>query len=158
MRLLDKKLIDLIQSAKYKLSQKEDGPIYGFIGEKNSTVLKSVSNTNPYYEFLSNFDGARFGTIDLWSYNELLKKQFIIEGFVEKQYDWLVIGRINDDPLFMNKKSGEIFLYDLYKMEVFEELGDLSNFLTHYGFGDGYKKFILNVSNNEWYKFIKELR
>lgn len=108
-----------------------------------------------YYNLLRLTNGARCGDIDLWSYSELEKNQFVLSNIQDEKESWLSIGQILYEPLIINRFNGNVYKYivDEDSMICF---GKFNFFLKNSVLGSGYCNIIRNSENDDWFLFLKK--
>lgn len=128
------------------------GKLNDGIGEMNET---NTLKLGVYYNLLRLTNGARCGDIDLWSYSELEKNQFVLLNIQDDKESWLSIGQILYEPLIMNRFNGNVFKYivDEDSMKCF---GEFNFFLKNSVLGSGYCNIIPNSENDDWFMFLKK--
>ncbi len=128
------------------------GKLNDGIGEVNEETRLKLGK---YYDFLSLTNGARCGEIDLWSYSELEKNQYVLSDIQDEKESWLSIGQILYEPLLINRFDGNVyeFIVDDGSKSCF---GELDFFLKNYVFGSSYCKVIPNSEKDDWILFLKE--
>lgn len=138
----------LVLKFKNELEQKQDNIIFGKINGENLLIKEK----GIYYDFLRIADGVRCGVIDLWSYKDILRNQYMIINKAK----WLCIGQVNYIPLVLEKESNDVYIYD----EVNEEnkqwsfVGNFSDFIVDYLLGNKYAMFVSDYEDDLWYQFI----
>ncbi|MFJ5789242.1 hypothetical protein ACIP9G_04080 [Lysinibacillus sp. NPDC093197] len=108
-----------------------------------------------YYNLLRLTNGARCDDIDLWSYSELEKNQFVLSNIQDEKESWLSIGQILYEPLIINRFNGNVYKYivDEDSMICF---GKFNFFLKNSVLGSGYCNIIPNSENDDWFLFLKK--
>lgn len=138
----------LVLKFKNELEQKQDNIIFGKINGENLLIKEK----GIYYDFLRIADGVRCGVIDLWSYKDILRNQYMIINKAK----WLCIGQVNYIPLVLEKESNDVYIYD----EINEEnkqwsfVGNFSDFIVDYLLGNKYAMFVSDYEDDLWYQFI----
>ncbi|MGG3283320.1 hypothetical protein [Paenibacillus solani] len=111
-----------------------------------------------YFEFLTESDGARFGAVDLWSFEELPSHQFRVTEFFGGTEKWFEVGQVLYEPLVIEKSSGQVYcFFQGHPARVGQTLGDFNLFLLNYVFGRKYEELVPNVQSEEWYQFLKRI-
>lgn len=108
-----------------------------------------------YYDLLKLTNGARCGDIDLWSYSELERNQYVLSDMQDDKASWLSIGQILYEPLIMNRFDGTVCRLDEDGTAMYG-LGELEFFLNDVVFGSGYCKVIPDSEQDDWYLFLKK--
>lgn len=111
-------------------------------------------------------DGILAGYFDMPSAGQLADFQSDLEGAPEftgipdDPGRWFVFAVLVDEPLFINRESGSVWLFpwtgDEWYMrnEFFEIAPDLDSFMRYYVFGPGYAE--IGSDDDEWYAFLGE--
>lgn len=159
VRRVDKHLYDLITKVKVTLEAEPDSIIYGELGAGRSDLEMKDTALQSYLEFLKQFNGARCGAIDLWSFETLSSHQYRIADIRGGPDQWLEIGQILYEPLVINKYSGHIYYCKQDHQEVWtkKDLGDFNHFLCHYVFGLKYEEIVPDVHQDEWYSLLDKI-
>ena len=103
-------------------------------------------------QFLAEADGGTFGSIDIWSVEELGKKQFYATQMPGGSDVWLVVGQILYEPLAVSRKTNQVVLHPQNGEP--RSLGKIDEFLSHIAFGDGYAEVIPDAEEEEWWHLI----
>jgi hypothetical protein len=114
--------------------------------------LNANTGVEPWDRFLAEADGGRFGSIDLWSADELDQKQFYASEMPGGSGAWLVIGQILYEPLAVSRETNQVVLY-ARNCEP-KDLGEIDYLLAHTVFGDGYASVIPDAEQEEWWQLI----
>lgn len=158
---MNDKLRGIIRLTKDELGKDPSSILFGQLedglldkGEDNGSAIR------PYYDFLRECNGARCGSIDLWSDELLSGIQFRVTDMPGGADKWLCIGQILYEPVVMNKADGMV--YRFYQGAETEGPADcfgiLDEFLIEYVFGTRYADIIPNADDEEWYQLIKKLK
>ncbi|WP_146172216.1 SMI1/KNR4 family protein [Melghirimyces profundicolus] len=110
-----------------------------------------------YIEFLRECNGATFGSIILFSWDELSEEEWRLWGMEEETKNWICIGvTLSDEVIALNKYDGSVHLF--HQGPPFQHLGvlgkDFNEFLGDYVFGIKY----LDIScgdKDDWYQILK---
>lgn len=139
---------NILLKLKKKLEQKPDNIIFGKINEGNLFIKEK----GVYYNFLRIADGIRCGIIDLWSYNDILRNQYMI---ADKE-KWLCIGQANYMPLMLQRKLNNVYVYDENNEDDKQWIliSDFNHFIMNYVLGDSYAVFNPSYEEDLWYQFI----
>lgn len=139
---------NILLKLKKKLEQKPDNIIFGKINEGNLFIKEK----GVYYNFLRIADGIRCGIIDLWSYNDILRNQYMI---ADKE-KWLCIGQANYMPLMLQRKLNNVYVYDENNEDDKQWIliSDFNHFIMNYVLGDSYAVFNSSYEEDLWYQFI----
>ena len=148
-----------IEKAKEILDLDPNAPI---IGEMvNSTIstesLKKYSQWSEYCEFLQLVNGARCGSIDLWSLDELESNQYMVEHLANDCSSWICVGQILYEPLLLQKGTNQLLLFLSENDKNGEKLGTFDTFLEKVVFGTEYKKYVEDGELDEWWGLINKL-
>lgn len=131
------------------------------IGKINIQISKRENNLfpNAYFNFLQVCNGARCGSIDLWSAELIPKNQYRVTEMEGGKEKWLCIGQVLYEPLVMNLVDEGIYLfYQGFEKDIEAKyLGKLDDFLENYVFGAKYAELIPDVEDEEWYRFLKKI-
>ncbi len=108
----------------------------------------------PYFEFLSETNGGRFGSIDIWSSDEYSNRQYQTVDFPGASDRWIVIGQILYEPLALEAKTGKLYLFRRDGDLNGEYLGLFDYFFTNVVFGCDYTKIIPDGDKDEWWSIL----
>lgn len=147
---MNERLKDRIHQLRARLARGSAGIVAGEIRPPNPSAGTGVENWD---QFLAEADGGRFGSIDIWSLDELDKNQFYAIDMPGGQRAWLVVGQILYEPVAVSRKTGEVVLHP--QNGKVRDLGDTDQFLTHVVFGDGYVDVIPDGYQDEWWSVIE---
>ena len=154
---MDIKIVKMLDIAKDKLNLDLTSIVYGELSKGNSSIINENEKLNEYFEFLKHCDGARFGGIDLWSYEELPSNQYRCADLCKGE-QLLEIGQILYEPLVINKINGEVgYLSQDKPNEIKYRFGSFNNFLINYVFGIKYSEIIPDSHEDNWFDFIQTL-
>lgn len=103
-------------------------------------------------QFLAEADGGSFGSIDIWSVDELDQKQFYASQMPGGSAAWLVVGQILYEPLAVSRKTHQVVLHPQNGDPMI--LGKIDDFLSHTVFGNGYAEVIPDAEQEEWWQLI----
>lgn len=151
---------EIIEKIKKELSEDPNGPIKGKVSKGIDLKFQSIDiGVEKYYEFLKICNGARFGDIDFFSFDNLDDAQYFIEDSLDDNHQWMNIGQILYEPLVIDKKDGRIYQLGSYPGEgTVKCYGEFDDFLLEYVFGEKYKEIIPDSEDDEWYKVLKKLK
>ncbi|MGY3202193.1 hypothetical protein [Streptomyces sp. TE5632] len=120
-----------------------------------------------YLEFLLAADGAIMGSVVILDRKFVVKAQALISpGMVEIPEDpgsWFVVGKINENPVLINRQDGSIWAYpdmltSWWESHRFERVADsLAEFVLHYGLGSGYLRLVNSSESDEWWLLLRRL-
>jgi len=150
-----KKIVDCLKES---LKEDPSNIVFGKLndGIEGDSEVNSLK-LGKYFALLNLTNGARCGDIDLWSYSELERNQYVLSDIQDEKESWLSIGQILYEPLIMNKFDGNVYRFitdeDDTLMNCF---GELDFFLKNYVFGSGYCKAIPNFEEDDWFLFLKK--
>lgn len=139
----------LIKSVKKSLEIESNNMIIGDLNEGWNGVNNFI-----HLSYLSEFNGGRCGSIDLWSMDKLSENQYRLSAL--NQNEWLEIGQVLYEPLVLNKTSGEVYLMDEDVEKKKASFKDTEYFLSNYVFGQRYKEIIPEGEKDEWYIFLEK--
>ncbi|MFD0590086.1 hypothetical protein ACFQZE_19065 [Paenibacillus sp. GCM10027627] len=143
---------------KEELAVLSDSIIYGELNDGNTGIKSDKETFKQYYEFLTESDGARFGAIDLWSFDGLSSHQFRLSEFFGGTERWLEVGQVLYEPLVIEKNSGQVYcFYQGHPDMVGQPLGDFNFFLFNYAFGRKYEELVPGAHLEEWYQFLRRI-
>lgn len=120
----------------------------------------AIEKIGAYSEFLEVTNGARFGAIDFWSYDDLGRNQFVLHERQNSNGSLIAIGQILYEPLVLDTvdKSVYTFKQDDDSALPMTFIGDFDHFLSHYVFGEKYQEIIPDYDSDEWILFLKEIK
>jgi len=130
---------------------------------KAGTVASAPSGASAalagYYDFLVEVDGARCGSIDLWSSGELRDKQYVVQSLPGGRESWVSIGQVLYEPLVLNLESGKVSQVSGQPTEDAEirELETLETFLDEFVFGPRYAEIVPDADQEEWFQLLEKL-
>lgn len=160
---MSEKLNNLIQKIKSALETDPDGPIIGKInpGKVFDNQILSEGNKD-YYEFLAVSNGARCGSIDIFSFETMSKNEYyvdFIEDIADSQLEWSYIGQCVYEPILLNRLDGLVYqFFEGPPLEKGECYGTFDEFITNYVFGEKYNDIVPDAKNDEWYKLLLRLQ
>jgi hypothetical protein len=137
--------------AQLRLALKQDpaGIVTGEVRPPNSNAATGIALWD---QFLAVADGGTFGSIDIWSVDELNNKQFYASQMPGGSEDWLVVGQILYEPLAVSRETNQIVLHP--RNGEPRPLGKIDEFLSHIAFGDGYAEVVPDAEQEEWWQLI----
>ncbi|GAB2882307.1 hypothetical protein GCM10027074_58370 [Streptomyces deserti] len=77
--------------------------------------------------------------------------------------DWFCIGKIDEDPVFLHRPTGEIWGFPdtgviWWQSEIFEKFADdLNTFLLDSAFGSGYQEISGDDPDDAWLTVLRQL-
>lgn len=154
------KLKWIIETVKLELRKEPSAIVIGKLGDRNKNeILNDNLKIQSYYEFLREYNGARFGSIDLWSSELLLKNQYRVTEIPGGEDNWTCIGQILYEPTVINKKDGKVYrFYQGHETDMQADcFGVFDEFLLRYVFGEKYAEIIPDAEEEEWYQFLKRI-
>ena len=122
-------------------------------GELRTGVSNPSSGVAEWDSFLSDVNGGRFGSFDIWSVEELQMNQVFASAMPGGEDHWLVIGQMIYEPIGVNRKSGEIVCFPEGREVI--ELGDVRSFVADFLLGNSYAKVIPNSEQDEWWQVLR---
>lgn len=121
---------------------------------------EAIKKNDAYSEFLKVTDGARFGAIDFWSYDDLKRNQFVLHERQNSNGTLLSVGQILYQPLILDSADQSVYTFkqddDLAIPLTF--IGDFDDFLSTYVFGEKYQEIIPDYNGDEWILFLKTIK
>lgn len=124
-----------------------------------TSELLDNSKLTEYIDFLKESRDSAFGEVVLFSYSELQEYQYYIDELPDKYSDLICIGKILSDPIMISKKDGKVYWISGYPYLLNKKcLGNFNRFMMIYVFGRRYSQIIPWADEDEWYKFLRELR
>ncbi|WP_433131281.1 SUKH-4 family immunity protein [Micromonospora sp. CA-240977] len=118
-------------------------------------------------ELLETADGILAGAFDLpgaANINDLqshLDSMPEFTGVADEPSEWLVFGRLHDEPLLIRRDTGAVWYFpaettdEWFAREFFLEVAsDLDSFLAYYVFGAGYGE--IGFDHDDWWGFLGE--
>jgi hypothetical protein len=103
--------------------------------------------------FLAVSDGGRFGSVDVWSSDELPQNQFRAEVRPGGTSHWLEIGQVAYAPVFLRRSDGAIELPE-FAHTTNRVVPDIDTFLDYYVFGSQYAELFDGAQNDRWNGFL----
>lgn len=154
---MDKNVIDKLRYVKMKLMEYEDSILFANFNEgKDNKKIFDELNLSEYQEFIKFSNGARFGSVDLWSLDDIPRNQFYIS---EYSNIWTCVGQILYEPIVIDKKNAYIYLFDINTNYVSDKIkfGEFNNFLNEFVLGEQYSRIIPDADSDDWYLFLKKI-
>ncbi|ANF95592.1 hypothetical protein [Paenibacillus bovis] len=151
------RLEEILKKIKNELLTSENNIIIGKMNNGVELNVASMMEVDTYSIFLEKSDGARFGSIDLWSYSELKENQFRVSELEGRHEKWIKIGQILYEPLLLCKENNSVYLFNTDTEQLYCISSDLCFFFENCVFGAGYIALVSDYHNDDWYKFLKKL-
>lgn len=156
---MNSRLNSLLQVIRHELEHDDSSIIYGDMQKGIDTYGDIEANLVQFYEFLKISNGARFGSIDLWAYEELERQQYRLDQWIGESDNWLEIGQLLYEPVVISKLTGEIsILMDEVSINDSKKIIQFDDFLIHYILGKGYEELVPGLEYDEWYHFLVRLK
>ncbi|WP_053781345.1 hypothetical protein [Paenibacillus xylanivorans] len=156
---MNSRLNSLLQVIRHELEHDDSSIIYGDMQKGIDTYGDIDANLVQFYEFLKISNGARFGSIDLWAYEELERQQYRLDQWIGESDNWLEIGQLLYEPVVISKLTGEIsILMDEVSINDSKKIIQFDDFLIHYILGKGYEELVPGFEYDEWYHFLVRLK
>jgi len=157
---MNTKLLQTINLVKKELDKNPDSIIFAKLkfGLKIGDI--EIEKIGVYSEFLKITNGARFGSIDLWNYDDLKRNQFVLHDRQNSKESLISIGQILYEPLILdiNDQSVYTFKQDDDPDIAMTFIGDFDSFLSNYVFGEWYGKIIPDYDSDQWILFLKKVK
>ncbi|MGW7273164.1 hypothetical protein ACWGH5_21880 [Streptomyces sp. NPDC054864] len=167
--MISTELTDLLRESRALLSEDFE------LGMMNDTPAPYGGRPLPsdipddYAEYLRQANGGIFGRVVLFDAKVVVDSQFYADTMDEAPVQlgrekWFCIGKVNDDPIFIDRRSGNIWGFPdtgviWWQSETFEMFSrDLDGFLRHYAFGAGYAELTGATSDDTWLEVLARLR
>ncbi|MHC1748057.1 MAG: hypothetical protein AB9856_06665 [Cellulosilyticaceae bacterium] len=150
-------VLDKLKYIKMKLNEDEESIVFADLNEgTDDKIFSNEPNLVEYQDFIKFCNGARCGSIDLWGLEDIPKNQFYIGQYTDI---WICIGQILYEPIVINKKNGNVYLFDTSNscVEYNKKFGSFNNFLNKFVLGNQYNEIIPDIKSDEWYIFLKKI-
>jgi len=156
---MNEEITKIIDCLKEGLKEDPSSIVYGKLNDGITGIDEEAGSLQigKYYDLLRITNGARCGDIDLWSYGELERNQYVLSDMQDEEESWLSIGQILYEPLIMNRFDGNVYKLD-EDGNTMNGFGELDFFLKNDVFGSGYCKLIPDSEQDDWFLFLKEKR
>lgn len=156
---MNEKIKKKIALVRERLEGDPGGLVAGELRPGRPDIAVSPDGSATYYEFLSEANGARCGSIDLWSAEEIPGKQFMTVALPGGGDRWLSIGQVVYEPLVIDRKTGDVAIFQQGPPMGLPgaEQGDLDRFLDESVFGPRYAEIIPDSHDEEWFQILQEL-
>jgi len=155
---MDDKFKGYINTVRDYLKKKPDkGLPFIKINQGNNKIQHENPMLNEYINFLRECNGAAFGSVLLFSWDELSEEEWRLRG-LDNIKNWICIGvTLSDEAIALNKNDGSIHLF--YHGPPFEHVRVLgksfNEFLEDYIFGIKYLE--IAYEKDEWYQVLEDL-
>ena len=149
-------LRDRLAKAKRALAaDPRHGRVAGEIGEPAGIPGdETLRGWETYRDFLRVADGASLGVADLWSYQDLPKKQHIAVDLPGQAKTWLVVGQLLYEPLAMERDTGIVRLFRRDGDPLGEQIGDFDDLMGRL-LGPGYALLVPDAEDDEWWSLLE---
>jgi hypothetical protein len=119
-----------------------------------------IEKLGVYSEFLDITNGARFGAIDLWSYDDLTRNQFVLHDRQNSKESLISIGQILYEPIILDINDQKVYTFKLDDDSDIPMtfIGGFDYFLRNYVFGERYGEILPDYDSDEWIIFLKDLK
>lgn len=156
---MDKRLLDIINLVKHELDRDPASIIFAQLRQGLNLTRDEILKTSAYSDFLEVTNGARFGSIDLWSYENLKRSQFVLLDRQNTQGSLLAIGQVLYVPLILDTSNHSVYTFKQdEELDVpMKFLGEFDDFLNNYVFGKKYGEIIPDYETDEWILFLKSI-
>lgn len=145
-------LRDKIARARAALTADPMGVVAGEVRAPAVVVPSHVRDRWALFaDLLAEADGGRFGSIDVWSLAEYEAKQYPSVDFPGGRERWLIIGQLLYEPMALDSKTGQLYLFARDGDEDGENLGEFDEFFTDAVFGSRYAQVIADGDKDEWW-------
>lgn len=154
---MNEEITKIIDCLKEGLKEDPSTIVFGKLNDGIMGVHEEAESLQlgKYYDLLKVTNGARCGDIDLWSYSELERNQYVLSDMQDDKESWLAIGQILYEPFIMNKFDGTVYRLD-EDGTTMNDFGELDFFMQNVVFGSGYCKVIPDSEQDDWYLFLKK--
>lgn len=116
----------------------------GQIGEgRRDPPPPALARWTPYADFLAIADGATFGSIDLWSSEDLPENQYQVVDLPGGAERWLIVGQVVYEPLALEADTGELRVFPRYGVVEGQPLGL-------------FESFVLRVLSGEYSELVRD--
>lgn len=152
-------LKSILGKIKEHIKKDSQSILYGDFNEGAPSINKDNTAINEYMDFLSECNGARFGSIEFWSFDELPSHQYRVEDLPGGKDNWLEIGQILYEPLVICKLDGKLYSFlQGFATDNMECFSNFDDFLTNYVFGKKYMDIIPDSHDEEWVQALVKLK
>jgi len=151
-------LRDKIARARAVLAANPMGAVAGEVRAPAAVVPFHVREQwDLFADLLAEVDGGRFGSVDIWSLAEYEAKQYPSVDFPGGRKRWLIIGQLLYEPMALESKTGQLYLFKGDGDEDGEILGDFDEFFADTVFGSRYAQVIADGDKDEWWSVLRNL-
>lgn len=134
------------------LRSEPKAPLIGNIEEGLNDPSSGVQFWN---DFLEVCDGARFGSVDIFSNKNLGTNQFRLVDIPKKYGDCLIVGQVLYQPVFLTKETLDLaILEDDGEQKL---LGSADQAILDYFLGKRYITLAPSLELDEWWEFIERV-
>lgn len=155
--------IELLRTA---LEADPRGMVIGEIPPGAAAIPPVDEPLQQHRQFLLLTDGPRCGPFVFWSYSQLEADQWILDDYPGGRDRWLSIGRLDDEPILLDRRSGEVYwIFPGTPDDIVEWLsdpddrshcfGELNYFLLNDVLGDRYREHYDDYADDEWYQLLQ---
>ncbi|MFC4254647.1 hypothetical protein GRI97_04370 [Altererythrobacter xixiisoli] len=137
---MNETLLNRIVELRARLAAEPAAPLFGDIPAGS---VNPQTGSPLWDDFLRVADGARFGSVDLFSSSEISGKQFYLQG----RTDALVIGQILYLPLILDKNTGCLALM---RDDTIVDLGPCDPFIETFLLGPRYVEIEESFVDDDW--------
>ena len=109
-----------------------------------------------YEAFLHETNGARMGPFDFWSHTDLLNSQHRLELTDLSAFEWIEIGQLEYEPLFMQREDSRVMLVDLITGEH-RDLGFFDDFFLEAVTGPRLRDVASADVGSPWFQLVADL-
>jgi len=157
---MNTKLVQTLRLVKHELDKTPASIIFAQLTPGIKIEDTGMEKLGVYSQFLEITNGARFGSIDFWSYDGLKKNQFILQERQNSKDSLISIGQILYEPLILNIVDQSVYTFkqDDDSAIPMTFIGDFDYFLTAYVFGERYQEMIPDYDNDQWILFLKSIK
>lgn len=157
---MNTKLLQTITLVKRELDKSPDSIIFAQLKPGIKIGDAEIKKIGVYSGFLEITNGARFGSIDLWSLDDLKRNQFVLLDRQNSKESLISIGQILYEPLVLDISDQSVYTFkqDDDSNIPMTFIGDFDYFLSNYVFGERYGEIIPDYDNDEWVLFLKKIQ
>lgn len=148
-------LKDRISKVREALANSPIGVLAGHIPYGISRDAARENKWSSYFSFLEEVNGGRFGSVDIWSFDEYGSKQYLASEYTNGTKTWLVIGQLLYEPLVLEANTDQLYLFRENGSNSGEPLGTFDTFFSEVIFGKSYPRFIADGGLDEWWEILK---
>jgi len=157
---MNTQLHQTLKLVKNELDKNPDSIVFAQLKPGIKVEGRAMEKIGAYSEFLEVTNGARFGSIDFWSYDGLKKNQFVLHEQQNSKDSLISIGQILYEPLILDIIDQSIYTFkqDDDPDIPMTFISDFDYFLSNYVFGERYHEIIPDYDNDEWILFLKKMK